>query len=382
MDQQVPQIQKAAVIENPGQSAKIRIRDDVPVGEPGENQVLVKLAFSGICGSEIRAFLGWSQYNSIVGHEGVGVVVKTGDQVATSMLGQRVGVKWVFSACDRCSICQKGLQNNCPNQLNTGRHVPGTLQQYVVADARFVTRIPDDVPSEVAAPLLCAGLTMAGALSKLDAHLSNDDWVVISGSGGGLGHLGVQLAARLRGFRVIAVDSGEAKRDLSLSCGAQFFVDFATEDVEKKVKELTGEGAHAVLVVSGSQEAFRVAPQLVRNTGLIVTIGLPSNDFNIPIPASLCSARALTVTGVATGTEDQMQELLAHVGTGKISPVVAVVEFSEIPAIFDKLKGDSIVGRMVEHFCLRSNEVSDDGSLSKRFLKEAKEAHVLQELRL
>lgn len=301
-----------------------------------------------------------------MGHEGVGVVVKTGGQVASSMLGQRVGVKWVFSACGQCSVCLKGFLNNCPNQLNTGRHVPGTLQQYVVADARYVTRIPDEVPSEVAAPLLCAGLTMAGAVSKLDAHLSNDDWVVISGSGGGLGHLGVQIAARLRGFRVIAVDSGQSKRDLSLSCGAQFFVDFATEDVEKKVKELTGEGAHAILVVSGSEEAFRIAPKLVRNTGLIVTIGLPSNDFNIPIPASLCSARgkillkvswnkeadqsdtqALTVTGVATGTEDQMQELLAQVAAGKINPVITVVDFSEIPAIFNKLKGDGIVGRMV-----------------------------------
>ncbi|KAK7419052.1 hypothetical protein QQX98_003554 [Neonectria punicea] len=314
MDQQIPQSQKAAVIEKPGQTAKIKIQDDIPVGGPGENQVLVKLAFSGICGSEIRAFLGWSQYNPIVGHEGVGIVVKVGQQVAASMLG---------------------------------RHVPGTLQQYVVADARFVTRIPDEVPSEVAAPLLCAGLTMAGAVSKLDAHLSNDDWVVISGSGGGLGHLGVQIAAKLRGFRVIAIDSGQSKRDLSLSCGAQFFVDFAKDDVEEKVKELTGEGAHAILVVSGSEEAFKIAPKLVRNTGLIVTIGLPSNDFNIPIPASLCSARALSITGVATGTEDQMQELLAQVAAGKIRPVITVVEFSEIPEIFNKLKSDSIVGRMV-----------------------------------
>ncbi|KAK7420713.1 hypothetical protein QQZ08_010294 [Neonectria magnoliae] len=347
MKGQIPHSQKAAVIENPGQTAKIKIQDDIPVWEPGENQVLVKLAFSGICRSEIRAFLGWSQYNPIVGHEGVGIVVKAGEQVAGSILGQRVGVKWVFSACGQCSICLNGLPNNCPNQLNTGRHVPGTLQQYVVADARFMTSIPDEVPSEVAAPLLCAGLTMAGAVSKLDAHLSNDDWVVISGSGGGLGHLGVQITARLRGFRVIAVDSGQSKRDLSLSCGARFFVDFAKDDVEKKVKKLSGEGAHAILVVSGSEEAFKIAPKLVRNTGLIVTIGLPSNDFNIPIPASLCSARALTITGVATGTEDQMQELLAQVALGKISPVITVVEFSEIPEIFNKLKSDSIVGRMV-----------------------------------
>ncbi|KAF7557696.1 hypothetical protein G7Z17_g396 [Cylindrodendrum hubeiense] len=347
MDAEIAKFQTAAVIENPGPTAEISIRNDVPVGEPGSNEILVKLAFSGICGSEVRAFLGWGPYQPIVGHEGVGTVVKIGEGVADSMLGQRVGVKWVFSACEKCSVCLKGFQNNCPNQINTGRQVSGTFQQYVVADARFVTRIPDEVPGEVASPLLCAGLTMAGAVSKLDAQLEKDDWVVISGSGGGLGHLGVQIASRLREYRVIAVDSGQSKRDLSLSCGAQYFVDFAEEDVEKKVKELTGEGAHAVLVVSGSKEAFRVAPKLVRNRGLIVTVGLPPNDFDLPIPASLCSARALTVTGVATGTEDQMNELLGHAASGKIKPAIEVLDFSEIPNIFNRLKKDNITGRIV-----------------------------------
>ncbi|KAH6975211.1 chaperonin 10-like protein [Ilyonectria sp. MPI-CAGE-AT-0026] len=347
MDVQIAQFQTAAVIENPGPTAAISIRHDVPVGEPGPNEILVKLAFSGICGSEVRAFLGWSQYKPIVGHEGVGTVVKIGDQVAESMLGQRVGVKWVFSACGECSICLKGFTNNCPNQINTGRQVSGTFQQYVVADARYVTMIPDEVPSEVASPLLCAGLTMAGAVSKLDAQLADNDWVVISGSGGGLGHLGVQIASRLRGYRVIAVDSGQCKRDLSISCGAQYFLDFVEDDVEKKVKELTGDGAHAVVVVSGSKEAFRLAPKLVQNTGLIVTVGLPPNDFDLPIPASLCSARALTVTGVATGTEQQMHELLEHAATGKITPTIEVLEFSEMPDIFERLKKDSITGRIV-----------------------------------
>jgi len=226
----------------------------------------------------------------------VGIVVKTGPGVAEAMIGQRVGIKWLYSACGECTICQRGFENNCPKQVNTGRGASGTLQQYAVADARYVTRIPDGVPGEVAAPLLCAGLTMAGAIKKLE-NVADNDWVVVCGSGGGLGHLGVQLASnsRLGRFRTIAVDSGETKRDLSLKCGAEYFVDFASEDVEARVKEITGDGAGAVLVVAGSEAAFVLAPKLVSNMGVIVGIGLPRNDFTIPLSATLCSARGISL---------------------------------------------------------------------------------------
>lgn len=160
-----------------------------------------------------------------------------------------------------------------------------------MADARFVTLIPDGVPDEVAAPLLCAGLTMAGALGHLDNELQPGDWVVISGSGGGLGHIGVQIAARVKKFRVIAVDSGDAKRNLSLESGAEAFIDFKTEDVAARVFQLTGEGAHATVVVPGTKEAFKVAPTLVRNMGQLICVGLPPNDMEIPISATLCAAR-------------------------------------------------------------------------------------------
>jgi len=234
--------------------------------------------------------LGWGAYNSIIGHEGIGTVVQAGRNVSTSMLGKRIGIKWLYNACNKCSICKRGFANNCAKQLNTSRHVPGTLQQYAVADARFVSRIPDGVPDEVAAPLLCAGLTMAGALGHLD-ELQPGDWVVISGSGGGLGHIGVQIAARVKKLRVIAVDSGDAKRKLSLESGAEAFIDFKMEDVAIRVIELTGEGAHATVVVPGTKEAFKTAPTLVRNMGHIICVGLPPNDMDLPISATLCAAR-------------------------------------------------------------------------------------------
>ncbi|KAF5548687.1 alcohol dehydrogenase [Fusarium mexicanum] len=347
MSSSIPSTQKAALIENPGNDARIVIRSDIPVANPQENEILVKLEFTGLCGSEIRALSGWGPYNPIVGHEGVGTVVKLGKEVDAGLLGKRVGVKWLYSACGTCTICKRGYANNCPKQLNTGKHVPGTLQEYMIADARYVTEIPDGLAAEVAAPLLCAGLTMAGAVSKLTGYAERGDWVVISGSGGGLGHLGVQIASRLNGLRVIAVDNGEPKRKLSLDSGAKHFIDFASENVEERVKEITGDGASAVLVVTGSQEAFIQAPSLVRNMGIIVTIGLPRNDFNIPLSATICSARSLTVTGVAVGTEEQIKELLQHAVEGTIAPEVMVLEFEEVGNVIEGLKRQEVTGRVV-----------------------------------
>lgn len=260
--------------------------------------------------SEVRALLGWGSYNSIAGHEGVGIVVQAGEDVSPTMINTRVGVKWLHSACGSCSLCTRGYSHHCPEQENTGRTVPGTLQQYVVADARYITKIPEALPSEVAAPLLCAGLTMAGALSKLDQHLCSGDWLVILGSGGGLGHVGVQIASKLHRYRAIAVDSGEAKRQLSLDAGAEAFVDYAQEDVEAQVKGLTGEGAHGIIVVPGAKEAFAISPKLVRNMGMIICVGLPPLDMALPISATVCAARGKTPSRRKGGSRtDAKQDL-------------------------------------------------------------------------
>jgi propanol-preferring alcohol dehydrogenase len=393
----IPTTQIAAVIKNPGPDGTVHITNTHPVETPGKNQVLVKLAFSGIwyvtinvllllrlypasltlsslSGSEVRALLGWSNYKPVVGHEGVGTVVQAGQDVPDSILGQRVGVKWLHSACGQCSHCKASSAHHCATPVFTGLHVQGTLQQYVVADARYLTKIPDGLPGEVAAPLLCAGLTMAGAIAELDRQqIPSNGWVVISGSGGGLGHIGVQMASRLRAYKVIAVDSGTSKRDLSLRCGAEAFIDFETENVEKRVKAITGEGAHACLIVSGSESAFELAPRLVRNAALLAVIGLPPATFNFPLAASALASKgtitltlplftpvhqivqvanrvsfpALTVTGVMVGSEQQMVDLLQHALAGVIDPVVQVEEFSQVPQVFEKLENNQVTGRIV-----------------------------------
>ncbi|KAK2055423.1 GroES-like protein [Colletotrichum caudatum] len=343
----IPKLQKAVLIENPGPEARVVVRDDVPVGSPGPHEVLVELSFTGICGSEVRALRGWGVYDPIVGHEGVGIVVGLGDAAPPSLLGQRVGVKWLYRACGACSSCARGFPNNCPAQLNTGKHRAGTLQRYVVADARYLTRIPPGLGDEEAAPLLCAGLTMMGAVSMLDGELSRGDWVVVQGAGGGLGHLGVQIASRMRGLRVIAVDAGREKRALAEASGAEAYVDYAAEDVEKAVMELTGEGAHAVVVVPGSEEAYRIAPKLVRSMATVVCVGLPHNEFQLPISVAQCALKALTIKGAMVGTEEQMAELLQEARKGTIRAAVEPYDLADVPDIMARLAREEICGRAV-----------------------------------
>ncbi|KAH7132603.1 alcohol dehydrogenase [Dendryphion nanum] len=344
----IPSTQKVAWIENPGANGTLVIRDGVEVQRPSKNEILVKLECSGICHSDCRNVEGMGVYTDVPGHEGVGTVVELGPGASESLLNKRVGIKWLWSACNDCSACKAGLINHCPSQLNTGRSVRGTLQQYVVAHADFVTLIPDGVPSEVAAPLLCAGLSLAGAISKCEPEVKPGQWVAIVGAGGGLGHIGVQIAAKSKGYKVIAIDSGAGKEQLCKEMGAVAFVDYAKEDTVKSVRALTdGEGAHAVICVAGTEKAYEQAPALVRNHGVFVCVGLPPDTFMFPMSPIHIANRGLIIKGSSTGTNEQMDELLQHALEGKITPRIEVYNFEDSPKIIAELQRYEVTGRKV-----------------------------------
>jgi propanol-preferring alcohol dehydrogenase len=290
---------------------------------------------------------GKATFTSIPGHEGVGEVVKLGPGAPDSLLGKRVGVKWLWSACKTCASCRKGNINNCPRQSNTGRTVLGTLQQYVVAHADFVQLIPDGVKSEVAAPLLCAGLSLMGAVSKLEPEVQSGDYVVIVGAGGGLGHVGVQIAT-IKGLKVIAIDSGAEKEKLCKQMGAVAFIDYATQNVVEAVKALTdGEGAHGIIMVAGSEKAYEQGPELIRNNGVFVCVGLPPWEFMFPMSPIDIANRGLVIRGSSTGTAEQMDELLQFALQGKITPKIEVYDFEEAPGIIKQLQSYEVSGRKV-----------------------------------
>jgi propanol-preferring alcohol dehydrogenase len=245
---------------------------------------------------------GWgniTEAGQIGGHEGIGVVVKLGPGVINHQLGDRVGVKWVSSACLTCEACLYGEETRCPKKKNSGSKDPGTFQQYLISDANYVTPIPEGVDSAKAAPLLCAGVTVYVALQK--AGLRPGQWVALSGAGGGLGSLAVQYAKTM-GLHVLAIDHG-SKREFCTELGADAFIDFTKFDDAGLIEEsqrLTKGGAHAILVCNASAKAYNQALDLVRHGGTLVCVGLPEGNKE-PIGGALPSSmvtRSLTIKGL------------------------------------------------------------------------------------
>jgi propanol-preferring alcohol dehydrogenase len=301
----VPKRAKAIIYSNPGSTATEIIDVDVPNPQAGE--VLINITHSGVCHSDLSLItnsLGQTSADTpagqIGGHEGVGVVVKLGPGVVTHQLGDRVGVKYIASACLTCEACLYGEESRCPKRKTSGfRNEEGTFQQYLASDAQYVTPIPEGVDSAKVAPLLCAGVTVYVALQK--AGLKPGQWVALSGAGGGLGSLAIQYAKTM-GLHVLALDHG-SKEGFCTKLGADAFIDFTKYDdagLIEEVQRLTKGGAHAILVTNSSTKAYNQSLDLVRFGGTLVCVGLPEVNPE-PIAGSLPGnmiMKGLTIKGL------------------------------------------------------------------------------------
>lgn len=165
-----------------------------------DDELLIRLNATGLCMSDVHFMLeDWAMPRlsdfgvKCGGHEGAGVVVKVGANCGSSWkVGDRVGIKPLLDVCHNCEQCWNGRENYCAKGIYTGLMAAGTYQQYVTSPAIYTTRIPDGVPDEVAAPIMCSASTMHRSL--IESGLRPSDWVVFPGGGGGVGIQGVQLA--------------------------------------------------------------------------------------------------------------------------------------------------------------------------------------------
>jgi len=153
-------------------------------------------------------------------------------------IGDRAGIKWINGSCLACGFCQQSDEPLCSKALLSGYTVDGSFQQYAIAKAAHVARIPKNVDMAGVAPILCAGITVYKGLKESGARPG--EWVAIAGAGGGLGSIACQYAKAM-GLNVIGIDAGEEKRDMVLNqLGARVFVDFSTsKDVVKEVQAST-----------------------------------------------------------------------------------------------------------------------------------------------
>ncbi|KAJ0417673.1 chaperonin 10-like protein [Aspergillus carlsbadensis] len=372
----IPSHHRALIYDNPGTPTVQLISVQTP--QPGPGDVLVRLTHSGICHSDWAVMMRGenelgppAQRNQIGGHEGVGYIVAFGPPLTdelenntstglglnmTLTLGDRVGIKWMARVCGRCPPCRADRDGCCVDGAISGYGVPGTFQEYVVAPANYVTRIPDGVASELAAPLLCGGITVYAALRKCEAHAR--DAVVVIGGTGGLGHLALQIGAWGMGLRMIALDFG-AKADFAAECGATSYIDMSAYKAEDSaqlaadVKQHTpnGLGAAAVLVCTGANEAYAQALSLLRFGGTLVCVGVPEGRpvaIASAFPASLI-AKELRIVGSVVGNQTDAMEMMEMAARGLVRTRVEVRPMGVVALmeVFEEMNARRLRGRVV-----------------------------------
>ena len=331
---------KAALVRELGRPLTI---EEVPVTEPRPDQILVRIAATGVCHTDLHAARGdWPVKPNppfIPGHEGVGLVAAVGRDVKRVREGDRVGIPWLHTACGYCPHCRTGWETLCVRS-RTRLFCNGSFAEYAVADPNYVGRLPDRLDWGPAAPILCAGVTVYKGLKETE--VKPGEWVVISGIGG-LGHMAVQYA-RAMGMRVAAIDVHPEKLLLATSLGVEIAINARDMDPVQELQKTIG-GAHGVLVTAVSPAAFEQAFGILRPHGTMALVGLPPGKFAMPIFDTVL--KRITVRGSIVGTRQDLEEALEFAGRGAVATHFSWDRLENINDVFARMEAGQIDGRIV-----------------------------------
>jgi alcohol dehydrogenase/propanol-preferring alcohol dehydrogenase len=330
---------KAAVIPQVNGEWEVR---EVPTPSPGPGEVLIRVRACGVCHNDVLATRGATPFPGITpavtGHEPAGEVVELGAGVTTRQVGDRVGVTWVRAGCGRCDYCRLGLPVSgqtamaCPAPTATGFSVQGGHAEYLVAAAGETVLLPESIPYEVAAPVLCAGYTAWSALRV--AEPAPHERVAVLGIGG-IGHLAVQYAHAC-GFETVAITGSPDKHDAVRELGADLVVSGGEE------LRAAG-GADVIIAAAPSHPAAARAMQGLRVGGRLVLAGIDTVEpFSLP-PTMTYPFFALgqRVLGATHGGPSYLREALALVAAGKVTPRVETFPAARVAEAVDRVaKGE------------------------------------------
>lgn len=314
----------------------------------GPRDVLVEIAYSGICHSDIhtaRSEWGAIGYPIVVGHEIAGVVAETGSQVSRHCVGDRVGVGCMVDSCRECEHCRRGLEQYClKGNVGTynaigrdGRPTAGGYSTHIVVDEDFVLRIPGALALDVAAPLLCAGITLYSPLAHWGAGPGKR--VAIVGLGG-LGHMGVKIAHAM-GAAVTVLSQSLKKREDALRLGADHY--HATSDPDT-FRALRGSFDLVVNTVSVNLDLGAYLGLLAVD-GTFVEVGAPVLPMEVPAFALIGGRRSLA--GSLIGGIPQTQEMLDFCAEHGLGADIEVVGADGINAAWDRVVASDVRYRFV-----------------------------------
>ena len=305
---------KAVQVSKPGGNFEVVER---PTPEPGRGQVRIKVEACGVCHSDtIVKETGWPgmQYPRIPGHEIAGRIDSVGADVTQWKPGQRVGVGWHGGHCFTCDPCRRGDFINCRFQKITSIHFDGGYAEYVVVPAEAVALMPDDLPADEAAPLMCAGITVYNALRNSGARAG--DIVAIQGIGG-LGHLGIQYARQM-GFRTVAIGRDGDKQALAKKLGAHEYIDNSAGDPSQALQKLGG--ASVVLATAPDSKSMSDLVNGLGPNGTLMIVGADMAPLSVT-PVQLIFGNR-SIRGKASGTARDSQDTLEFSLLSGVRPMI------------------------------------------------------------
>ena len=321
----------------------------VPRRDVGPDDVAIDIKYSGICHSDIhQAREEWftSIFPMVPGHEIAGIVAAVGANVTGFGVGDRVGVGCYVDSCRECPNCKAGLQNYCLGHIAAtynGRErdeetpTYGGYSTHIVVDQGYVLRIPDSLALDVAAPLMCAGITCYQPLAEWKAGPGMRVGIV---GLGGLGHMGVKIAAAM-GADVTLVSHSPGKEDDGYRLGATRFL------LSSDKAAMRAAAGSMDLIINTASAVTRLDPymRLLALDGTMVTVGLPTEAFTIS-PFTLIGQRR-RLAGTNNGGIPQTQEMLDFCGEHALGCDVEIIAIQQVNEAWDRVVASDVKYRFV-----------------------------------
>jgi uncharacterized zinc-type alcohol dehydrogenase-like protein len=328
--------------------------------ELGERDVLIDIKFCGICHSDIHQVKdewGGAIFPMVPGHEIAGVVAAVGAGVTTLALGDRVGVGCLVDSCGECEYCRRGEEQFCVKSpvvtYNSrgydGEPTFGGYSQQIVVSDRFVVKIPDGLELAAAAPLLCAGITTYTPLRHW--HVGQGTKVAVIGMGG-LGHVGVQLAAAM-GAEVTVLSQTLNKKDDGLRFGAAHY--HATSD--QSTFEQLADSFDFILNTVSAELDINAYLGLLSVDGTLVSVGLPARPFSVGPFALMTGRRSLA--GSPIGGLADTQAMLDFCAEHGIAPEIELIGADQVADAYERVERSAVRYRFVIDVATIQPPVSD-----------------------
>ena len=330
---------RAVQVPRPGGPWEL-VEREIPA--PGPGWVRIKVEACGICHSDSLVKEGhWPgiAYPRVPGHEVAGVIDALGADVPEWQVGERVGVGWYGGHCGHCEPCRRGDFIVCRTGLICGMSFDGGYQEYMIAPAQALALIPKELSGVEAGPLLCAGITTFNSLRHSGAL--DGDLVAILGIGG-LGHLGVQYAAKM-GFRTVAIARGSDKGPLALQLGARHYIDSQSQNPAEELTKLGG--ASVILATVTNAKAMSAVIGGLGVGGKLIILGAAFEPMEVPGIQLLGGRR--TITGWPSGTSIDSQDTLAFSGLTGVRSMNEVFPLDRAAEAYDRMMSGQARFRVV-----------------------------------